>query len=80
LWESNQLKLSGGQSVTGRLWDLLFLLSVASRAQPDSDRVHFQVSVDTKGDGNLSLVRLWALIGPGDTLAPVITVMLEGED
>jgi hypothetical protein len=44
------------------------------------DRVHFQVLVDVNGDGRHETVELWALCGPGDEAAPVITAMLEGED
>jgi hypothetical protein len=80
--DGEKLKLPGGQSLTGRLWDVLWLLRIAcKRAAPGTDRVHFKVLVDTHGDGrHRATVGLWALIGPGDTVAPVITIMLEGED
>jgi hypothetical protein len=74
------LELKGGQSLTGRLWDLLSMLRVASGQVGDTDRVHFQVLVDVNGDGRHELVKLWALCGPGDDAMPVITIMLEGED
>ena len=74
------LELNGGQSLTGRLWDLLWMLRMACGQAGDSDRVHFQMRVDVNGDGRHELVRLWALIGPGDDARPVITIMLEGED
>jgi hypothetical protein len=74
------LVLKGGQSLTGRLWDLLWMLRVASRKAANSDRVHFQVLVDVHGDSCREMVNLWALCGPGDDVQPVITIMVEGED
>ena len=74
------LELKGGQSVTGRTWDVLWMLRVACGQANAVDRIHFQVLVDVNGDGRHELVRLWALCGPGDDASPVITVMLEGED
>ncbi|HQL80535.1 MAG TPA: hypothetical protein PLU91_20225 [Verrucomicrobiota bacterium] len=74
------LELKGGQSLTGRLWDLLWNLRAASGKAENSDRVHFKVLVDVHGDGRREAVNLWALCGPGDDAQPVITIMLEGED
>jgi len=78
--EGEVLELEVGQSLTGRLWDVLSMLRVACGRAADSDRVHFQVLVDMHGDGRRELVKLWALCGPGDQGEPVLTVMLEGED
>ena len=55
------LELKGGQSLTGRLWDLLWMLRLASGRASNTDRVHFQVLVDVHGDGRREMVRLWAL-------------------
>jgi hypothetical protein len=74
------LELKGGQSLTGRLWDLLWMLHVASGQADEADRVYFQVLIDVEGDCRHELVRLWALCGPGDNGEPVITIMLQGED
>jgi hypothetical protein len=78
--EGEILELKGGQSLTGRLWDLLWMLRVACGQAGNTDRIHFQVLVDVGGDGRHEVVRLWALCGPGDDARPVITIMLEGED
>ncbi len=78
--EGEVLELKGGQSLTGRLWDLLWMLRVASGNAANSDRVHFQMLVDAEGDGRRETVKLWALCGPGDDAQPVITIMVEGED
>ena len=78
--EGEVLELKGGQSLTGRLWDLLWILRVASGKAVNSDRIHFKVLVDVHGDGRRETISLWALCGPGDNAQPVITIMLEGED
>ena len=69
-----------GQSLKGRLWDVLMVMRFAARANRNTDRVYFAVDVDTNGDGKHKTVKLWSLIGPGDDGEPVLTVMLEGED
>ncbi len=84
-WKSDSkgneiLELKGGQSVTGRLCDLLQVLHLACRREVDADRVQFQLLVDVHDEGHPELVQLWAVCGPGDDSAPVITVLLQGED
>lgn len=78
--EGEMLELSGGQSLTGRLWDVLWMLGVACKQAGGTDRVHFSVLVDVHGTGQRERVNLWAQCGPGDDPKPVITIMLEGED
>jgi hypothetical protein len=84
VWKPNGdgdvLELQGGQSLTGRLWDVLWMLRLACDRAKDNDRVHVQVLVDVHGNGRRKLVKLWAHCGPGDHARPVITLMLEGED
>ena len=71
--------LPSGQDRTGRLWDVLMVLkAMIRRAEPDEDRIHFEVRV-WNGKKH-EIVRLWSLCGPGDTPEPVITIMVEGED
>jgi hypothetical protein len=64
-----------GQSIEGRLWDLLNVLRVNARA---GDMVHFDLLLASSG--KLERVALKAVIGPGDEAEPVITVMLPNED
>ena len=78
--DGETLELKGGQSLTGRLWDVLWMLRVACGKARNTDRIHFQLLVDVDGDGHHEQVKLWALCGPGDDAQPVITLMLEGED
>jgi hypothetical protein len=78
--DAGEFTFPSGQSTKGRLWDVLTMLRFAIRSHRDTDRVDFKVAVDVKGDGKHETVCLWALIGPGDTAAPVLTIMLDGED
>ena len=64
----------------GRLWDLVWMLSLACRGpRGNSSVVEYELSCVTKSESP-SLVRLKAHIGPGDDGAPVITVMFPEED
>jgi len=74
------LELSNEQSLTGRLWDVLWLLRSACDRSSSTDRVHFQVLVDVHGDGHQAVVNLWAICSPGDDANPVITILLEEEN
>lgn len=69
----NDIDPESGESVTGRLWDILTVLRVAANHAPD-DRADFTVSI--AGDD----VDLYAVVGPGDTAEPVMTIMLPWED
>ena len=83
------LKLPGGQDVQGRLHDVFQMLIATmrnprlhalQRANTSSDRVYFSVLVDRHGNGRHTTVELYSQCGPGDTPAPVITILLQGED
>lgn len=71
-----------GQSDAGRLWDLVWMASMAARRNRDRDRVTFQVlRIPREGRGLLPrLTTLHLHVGPGDTAAPVITIMQPGQD
>src|SRR2546425_670677 len=56
--DGEELELKGGQTLTGRLWDVLWLLRAACARPSTTDRVHFQVLVDVEGDGRHELVKL----------------------
>ncbi len=67
--DSDVLELRGGQSLMGRLWDVLWMLRMACGRSGDNDRVHFQVLVDVNRDDRREAVKLWALCGPLGTMA-----------
>ena len=87
LWgyvEQDNLGEMPGQSVNGRLWDLLWLFSLTARYQTrPSDRMSFRCIFLTKTGKTrprkvtLSII---AACGPGDNGEPVITLMLPEDD
>lgn len=69
-----------GESVAGRLWDVLWMAYHAIRAAKnrDLDTVPFRL-LATRG-GIRETVDLKAVCGPGDRGEPVITIMEPSED
>lgn len=66
--------------IKGRLWDVLWMLKDAIRRGPgQTDSISFQLHV-VRGRVRPDLVRLKAMIGPGDDGEPVITIMYPHED
>jgi uncharacterized protein DUF6573 len=68
-----------GQDETGRLWDILRMLSVAVRRSDEGSSIHFYLLV-RNDNWQPRPVRLKALCGPGDDAEPVITILLPDED
>lgn len=73
-----------GQSVQGRLWDVLFLLHWQIKVHPEAQsELRFKVIflIERRGrEPKHETVTLKALIGPGDAGEPVITIMYPEED
>ena len=77
-----------GQSVKGRLWDLLQVFRVVARQARHTNRIRFTVAFlmcYKEINKNMIVdyeesVAFQAICGPGDTLEPVITIMLPWED
>ncbi len=69
------------QDEQGRLWDVLTMFALAAR-KADGPELQFGVlCIPCDGKSQRArLTQLWASIGPGDDPAPVITIMLPGED
>ena len=68
-----------GQSVAGRLHDLLTLALFAAKRAANSDRVYFKVAF-LMSPGHSETVEGIAHIGPGDNAEPVLTIMLPEDD
>ena len=68
-----------GQSVEGRLQDLLFRTLLAAKAIRNSDRAEFDV-LFLMAPGRWDTVHVVAVIGPGDHGEPVMTIMLPDDD
>ena len=60
--------------IYGRLWDILWIFRIKAIHQ-DSDLITLNVSFTTE-DGDDKLVKLMATCSPGDSMEPVITIML----
>lgn len=68
-----------GQSVAGRLHDLMVLALFAARRAVNTDRVTFKVDF-LMAPGRMETVEVVAHIGPGDHGEPVLTLMLPEDD
>ena len=69
-----------GQSIQGRLWDLLFVLRFAIAKARDTDTILFKVLFLMAPSSTPVPIELKAICGPGDEDSPCITVMLPDED
>lgn len=71
-----------GQDMKGRLWDTLYMLSLAIKGSAGGDTVHFQVIYAIYEDSRIrhKTYNLKSVCGPGDNMEPVLTVMFEEED
>ena len=80
--ESIPNRLRGIADYNGRLWDLLWMARCAMRkAVPGVNQVVYEVIMPTRAQWrNGHRERYVIHVGPGDTIAPVITIMQEGED
>ena len=65
-----------GQSVAGRLKDVLFLLLMEiKRAGTDTDRIRYPVDFLVEPD-RTETVEVYALVGPDDDMRPCLTIGL----
>ena len=80
-----------GQDINGRLWDLLWLFTLAARKSKHTNVIVFEVLFVVVKDASCShsiaeedilqeTVTLKAVYGPGDEGEPVVTIMLPEED
>ena len=69
-----------GQSIQGRLWDLLFVLRFAIAKARDTDTILFKVLFLMSTGSTPVPIELKAVCGPDDDGSPCITVMLPDED
>ena len=67
-----------GQDEKGRLWDILWMFRCAA-IKTSSEIMNFRLLV-RNDNSKATEVMLKAIIGPGDTWEPVITIMLPHED
>jgi hypothetical protein len=74
----------GGHDPTQAAREILLDLRAAIRLVPnttETDRVSWSAAHQDRQTGRfIESVDCYALVGPGDTAAPVLTIMIEGED
>lgn len=71
------------QDEEGRLWDVLWMASLAARAaarRGETGRIEFQLLVVPRGGRRPRLTRLGLLLGPGDQGECVATILATDED
>ena len=66
----------GFQDVDGRLWDVVYMASLAARCNRDKEIVHYRLIMH---EGRRTYKDLQMVIGPGDAGEPVITIMEPNE-
>lgn len=80
-WTKEDNRRQTFQNTKGRLWDVLFMLSMAIRLarNKEGDRLRFRLNIIPRGQKsrakNPRLTYLWALFHPGDNHEPVITIL-----
>lgn len=82
VWEEiitpDEVGYKQGQSVSGRLWDVLWMCYLAARRGGSGSEIGFSLYV-TRGSQE-KLVNLKSICHPGDNFEPVITIMMPNED
>ncbi len=80
-WTENDAASLGPQDEKGRMWDILTMLRYAISANRQAEVITFRVSRTPRLDyGPGKTVTLKAVVGPGDTPVPSITIMEPDED
>ena len=81
VWSDITTKIPAAQDAMGRLWDILTVCNYNIQRMPrsytDVDTMNFTLIMTR---GRRKYYDLKAVIGPGDTSAPVLTIMLPNED
>lgn len=81
MWTERDAEVKGPQDETGRMWDVLTTLRHAIGANREAEVITFHVVRTPRiGYGPGKTVTLKAVVGPGDTPAPNITILEPGED
>lgn len=81
-WSDADSKRQTAQDEAGRLWDVIWMASLAARRAGNSQRIAFTVNRVPPGGRSLNPrpTTLHMCIGPGNDAAPVITILLPNED
>jgi len=68
-----------GQSLEGRLTDLLFKTLIVAKTSGGGSRIEFDV-LFLMSPGKWATVKILVIIGPGDHGEPVLTIMLPEDE
>lgn len=81
-WDESDSKRQTHQDQDGRLWDVLYMASMAARTSQHAEQIMYQLYRVPRG-GRARRARLVTLklhIGPGDQGEPVVTILQPNED
>ena len=80
-WDDNDSRRQTYQDLSGRLWDVLYMGSLAGRAQPDAASILYSLYRVPHGGRGIKArrVSLRMVVGPGDSGEAVITIMMPHE-
>lgn len=81
-WRDADSMRQTAQDEAGRLWDVLWMASLAARRAGNSQRIAFTVHRVPRGgrSPHSRPTTLHMCIGPGDDGTPVVTILLPTED
>ncbi|ARL50555.1 DUF6573 family protein [Burkholderia pseudomallei] len=81
-WSNEDSQRQVQQDEAGRLWDVLWMASLAARRAPGAETVLFSLYRVPRGGRAVRPRRttLRLIVGPGDDAAPVITILTPYED
>jgi hypothetical protein len=81
-WDDTDSNRQTAQDEAGRLWDVIWMASLAARRAGESQRLVFQVYRVPRGGREIrpQPTTLHMCIGSGDDVAPVITILMPNED
>jgi len=72
--------IAEGQSIQGRLWDVLMVLRHAIRSSKDDSYISFSVLFQMAPGAEPVAVELVSVAGPDDDGSPCLTIMLPEDD
>ena len=68
----------GGKDLEGVIWDMLTMFRLNAKKSTGNEFI-FEILIWEKHVGKDRLMKFKAICGPGDTLEPVITIMIPNE-
>jgi hypothetical protein len=81
-WDAEDSCRQTSQDEAGRLWDVLWMASLAARGAGGAQELLFPLYRIQRGGRAIrpARTRLRLIIAPGDDAAPVITILMHNED